>query len=138
MAADRWVRSGSVDFLPFFEQQISHSGYRFLYRPPLNLLRQEIAGTSIYLDILQKSTSRNGSDDEMAGEASPDGPSFSEKATVDGDLESVAEDKLVSFCGQILKDAAEVQSSSSDAASVDVHRALELRAPVIVKVSYSC
>ncbi|CAA6658725.1 unnamed protein product [Spirodela intermedia] len=103
-------------------------------RPPLNLLRQEIAGTSIYLDILQKSTSRNESDDETAGDALPDDLSFSEKATADGDLESVAEDKLVSFCGQILKDAAEVQSSSSDAASVDVHRALELRAPVIVKV----
>ncbi|XP_078429515.1 HOPM interactor 7 isoform X2 [Wolffia australiana] len=97
-------------------------------RPPLNLLRQEITGTSIYLDILHKSTSMK---EETTG--SMDDPSFLEK-TVEGDLESMAEDKLVSFCGQVLKDAAEVQSSSVEAANVEAHRALELRAPVIVKV----
>ena len=47
----------------------------------------------------------------------------------------MAEEKLVSFCGQVLKSAAEIQSTSGEAASMEAHRALELRAPVVVKVN---
>ncbi|KAL5698618.1 Brefeldin A-inhibited guanine nucleotide-exchange protein 5 [Ranunculus cassubicifolius] len=87
-------------------------------RPPLNLLRQELAGTSIYLDILHKTTTNTKTRDE------------------EKQLEGVAEEKLVSFCGQILKDASDVQLSGGESASnnVDIHRVLELRSPVIVKV----
>lgn len=85
-------------------------------RPPLNLLRQELAGTGIYLDILQKSTASSSDEGE-------------EK------LEGIAEDKLVSFCGQILREASDLHSGSAEsAANVDIHRVLELRSPVIVKV----
>ncbi|MQL87481.1 hypothetical protein Taro_020024 [Colocasia esculenta] len=103
-------------------------------RPPFNLLRQEIAGTSIYLDILHKSTSRYGMDNGIVNEELCGDPSYSEKAIAEENIESIAEGKLVSFCGQILKEAAELHSSSLEAANVDIHRALELRSPVIVKV----
>uniref|UniRef100_A0A1D1YN54 Brefeldin A-inhibited guanine nucleotide-exchange protein 2 n=1 Tax=Anthurium amnicola TaxID=1678845 RepID=A0A1D1YN54_9ARAE len=105
-----------------------------LDRPPLNLLRQEISGTSIYLDILHKSTSRYGMGNNIANEELSVNSGYSETAIEEKNLEGIAEEKLVSFCGQILKEAAELQSSSLEAASVDIHRALELRAPVIVKV----
>lgn len=51
-------------------------------------------------------------------------------------IKNLAEGKLVSFCGQILKEASDLQPSTGEAASADVHRVLDLRAPVIVKVYY--
>ncbi|KAK8952793.1 Brefeldin A-inhibited guanine nucleotide-exchange protein 5 [Platanthera guangdongensis] len=109
-------------------------------RPPLNLLRQEIAGTSIYLDVLQKSTSTT-NDNEVA---SIDGPSHemesrneishSETKNPEVKLKLLAEEKLVSFCGQILKEASDLQPGAIESANSDVHRVLDLRAPVIVKV----
>lgn len=89
-------------------------------RPPLNILRQELAGTCIYLDVLQKTTSGINSDDE---------PSDEEKK-----LEGIAEGKLVSFCEQVLRDASELQSTAGETTNMDVHRVLALRSPVIVKV----
>nr|CAD1819327.1 unnamed protein product [Ananas comosus var. bracteatus] len=84
-------------------------------RPPPNLLRQEISGTSIYLEILHKSTTVSGSGNEE-------------------NLKSLAEEKLVSFCGQILREASDLQPVTGEASSADIHRVLDLRAPVIVKV----
>jgi hypothetical protein len=49
-------------------------------------------------------------------------------------IKYLAEGKLVSFCGQVLKEASDLQPSTGDAASVDIHNVLDLRAPVIVKV----
>lgn len=49
-------------------------------------------------------------------------------------VKNLAEGKLVSFCGQILKEASDLQPSTGEAASADIHRVLDLRAPVIVKV----
>ncbi|KAG6492868.1 hypothetical protein ZIOFF_047836 [Zingiber officinale] len=91
-------------------------------RLPLNLLRQEMRGTSIYLEILHKSTgtdNKNNSHEPLNSE---------EK------LLSAAEEKLVSFCGQILKEASDLKPSTGEAGSANIHRVLDLRAPVIVKV----
>jgi guanine nucleotide-exchange factor len=51
-------------------------------------------------------------------------------------LKNLAEGKLVSFCGQILKEASDLQPSTGETASADIHRVLDLRAPVIIKVYY--
>ncbi|PIA33201.1 hypothetical protein AQUCO_04200151v1 [Aquilegia coerulea] len=106
-------------------------------RPPLNLLRQELAGTSIYLDILQKATSASTTNNENAVDINVshgiDVTSVNDR-TKDEKLEGVAEEKLVSFCGQILKEASELQSGTGESANVDIHRVLELRSPIIVKV----
>ncbi|XP_023737660.1 brefeldin A-inhibited guanine nucleotide-exchange protein 5 [Lactuca sativa] len=89
-------------------------------RPPLNLLRQELAGTCIYLDALQKTTCGV------------------EKGEVDDDVavKSDAEEKLVSFCGQVLKEASDFQSSIGEGTNnnMEVHQVLGLRSPIIVKV----
>ncbi|EEF46181.1 guanine nucleotide-exchange, putative [Ricinus communis] len=108
-------------------------------RPPLNLLRQELTGTSIYLDVLQKTTSGFHAKKEQ-----PTEPNVSEDVNItsvqngdttgDAKLEGIAEEKLVSFCEQVLKEASDLQSSVGEATNMDVHRVLELRSPVIVKV----
>lgn len=49
-------------------------------------------------------------------------------------LEGAAEGKLVSFCEQVLKETSDLQSSLGESTNMDVHRVLELRSPVIVKV----
>lgn len=118
--------------------------YLLFNRPPLNLLRQELAGTCIYLDILQKSTSGNVHKNEHCDsngfldvnvssvkiDSSHSGRSGTEKK-----LEVIAEEKLVSFCEQVLREASELQSNASgETTNMDVHRVLELRSPVIVKV----
>lgn len=54
----------------------------------------------------------------------------------DKKLEMVAEEKLVSFCGQVLREASEIQSSLGETINMDIHRVLELRSPVIVKVCF--
>lgn len=100
-------------------------------RPPLNLLRQEIEGTSIYLDILQKSTSTFDSNNDEHSKTN--GPVETVVESEDK-VKSLAEEKFVSFCGQILKEASDLQPSSGEAASADIHRVLDLRAPIIVKV----
>ncbi|KAG2646178.1 hypothetical protein PVAP13_2KG490600 [Panicum virgatum] len=98
-------------------------------RPPLNLLRQELAGTTIYLDILHKSTVEQ---EERDSTEEADG--FSVESGEQEKIKDLAEGKLVSFCGQILKEASDLQPSTGEAASADIHRVLDLRAPVIVKV----
>lgn len=92
----------------------------FLDRPPLNLLRQELTGTRIYLDILHKST------------AAVD--NHKEEVVREEKLERVAEEKLVSFCERVLREASEIQSSVGETTNMDTHRVLELRSPIIVKV----
>ncbi|KAD4982629.1 hypothetical protein R6Q59_002233 [Mikania micrantha] len=92
-------------------------------RPPLNLLRQELAGTCIYLDALQKTTSRVNLDQN--GSLNED-----DDATVKTD----AEEKLVSFCGQVLKEASDFQSSIGDTTNMEIHQVLGLRSPIIVTV----
>ncbi|OWM73823.1 hypothetical protein CDL15_Pgr015123 [Punica granatum] len=101
-------------------------------RPPSNLLCQELAGTSIYLDILQKTTSGNTSLRKEQPESSEDdiGASNAEE----GKLFSIAEEKLVTFCEQVLKDVSDLQSDIGETTNMDIHRVLELRSPVIVKV----
>lgn len=98
-------------------------------RPPLNLLRQELAGTTIYLEILHKSTVHNG-----ANGSSEETNGSSVESDQQEKLRSLAEGKLVSFCGNILKEASDLQPSNGETASADIHRVLDLRAPVIMKV----
>lgn len=102
-----------------------------LGRPPLNLLRQELEGTSIYLDVLQKTTSSFDGNNEKQQESDDcsGGHSSGEEK-----LERIAEEKLVSFCEQVLREVSELQSSVGETANMDVHRVLELRSPIIVKV----
>lgn len=89
-------------------------------RPPLNLLRQELAGTCIYLDILQKTTAAVKIEKE--------------EQVQEEKLGEVAEGKLVSFCEQVLREASDFQSSMEETTNMDVHHVLELRSPVVVKV----
>ncbi|KAL3654009.1 Brefeldin A-inhibited guanine nucleotide-exchange protein 5 [Castilleja foliolosa] len=86
-------------------------------RPPSTILRQEFSGTCIYLDILQKTTA-----------------AVKEEAKKDEKLEGVAEEKLVSFCEQVLRDASDIQSNMEETTNMEIHRILELRSPIIVKV----
>ncbi|KAG6582539.1 Brefeldin A-inhibited guanine nucleotide-exchange protein 5, partial [Cucurbita argyrosperma subsp. sororia] len=113
-------------------------------RPPLNLLRQELAGTSIYLDILLKATSGfNGIEAEQettvdnlevdTASAKDDLTSLQDSSAVNN-VDGIAESRLVSFCEQALRDASDLQSSAGEATHMDVHRVLELRSPVIIKV----
>ncbi|XP_042487874.1 brefeldin A-inhibited guanine nucleotide-exchange protein 5-like [Macadamia integrifolia] len=111
-------------------------------RPPSNLLRQEFAGTCIYLDVLQRTTSAFDTDrvEPMDSNSFCDNrvtevhiPTYPENSNVEEGVEGIAEEKLVSFCGQILKEASDLQSGTGEA-NVDVHRVLELRSPIIVKV----
>ncbi|KAG8390693.1 hypothetical protein BUALT_Bualt01G0110100 [Buddleja alternifolia] len=89
-------------------------------RPPLNLLRQEMAGTCIYLDILQKTT--------------VEVDIHKEEQVKDEKVEGVAEEKLVSYCEQVLREASDFQSSMEETTNMDVHQVLELRSPILVKV----
>ncbi|XVE53803.1 hypothetical protein DITRI_Ditri03aG0031500 [Diplodiscus trichospermus] len=113
-------------------------------RPPLNLLRQELAGTCIYLDVLQKTTSGfndnngqhlepNGSEDTVIS-SDYSGSTLVEHSSAETKLQGTAEGKLVSFCEQVLRDASDLQSTIGETSNVDIHRVLELRSPIIVKV----
>ncbi|XP_065849956.1 brefeldin A-inhibited guanine nucleotide-exchange protein 5 isoform X1 [Euphorbia lathyris] len=128
--------AASYNSYPNLRMQMHHIPVE---RPPLNLLRQELAGTTIYLDVLQKTTSDVHSKEQVLdSSASEDvnvtstqnGSSFKE----DERLEGIAEEKLVSFCEQILKEASDLQSTVGETTNMDVHRVLELRSPIIVKV----
>lgn len=109
-------------------------------RPPLNLLRQELAGTCIYLDVLQKTTAgvhsngdgRSVCDDVDSTSVNDDASSA--KPFKEEKLGGIAEEKLVSFCGQVLKEASEFQASVGETTNMEIHRVLELRSPIIVKV----
>lgn len=101
-----------------------------------------MTGTSVYLDILRKTTTTHSiketkyiDDDGNVEKNSTANFCNNEVSEEDRKLRLVAEEKLVSFCEQILKDASEMHSSKDDSASVEIHRVLELRAPVVVKVT---
>ncbi|KAH9613532.1 hypothetical protein KSS87_009647 [Heliosperma pusillum] len=113
-------------------------------RPPSNLLRQELAGACIYLDVLQRTTSELGiiKENNVELNDSPDTnttPTNNHLSTVayskeEEQLEQVAEEKLVSFCGHVLKEASEFQLTAGGTNNKEIHRVLELRSPIIVKV----
>ncbi|KAL2937664.1 Brefeldin A-inhibited guanine nucleotide-exchange protein 5 [Bienertia sinuspersici] len=113
-------------------------------RPPLNLLRQELTSTCIYMDILQKTTSELDTNREnnletsdiKVSNASPTMSDLNTKAysTADEKLGRVAEEKLVSFCGHMLQEASDFQSAVGETTDMEIHRVLELRSPVIVRV----
>lgn len=106
-------------------------------RPPLNLLRQELAGTCVYLDILQKATADVNDAKGEVHEARLSENGDSHLGVVDGEeerLRGIAEDKLVAFCEQILREASDFQSSMEETANMHIHRVLELRSPIVVKV----
>ncbi|URD90555.1 hypothetical protein MUK42_27967 [Musa troglodytarum] len=111
-------------------------------RLPLNLLRQEITGTSIYLEILHKSTAtQNGSsleqgisDGPFVRTSSVNDSRYAGSSDSEEKLKGIAEEKLVSFCGQILEEASELKPISGETGSAELHRVLDMRAPVIVKV----
>jgi guanine nucleotide-exchange factor len=104
-------------------------------RPPLNLLRQELAGTCIYMDILQKATSGYDARKERDNTHPDTDTTSANNSNAEEKLERVAEEKLVSFCEQVLREASDVQASVGETTNMDIHRVLELRSPIIVKVS---
>lgn len=111
-------------------------------RPPVNLLRQELSGTSIYLNILQKTTSgfKNERENEQVidnGDSTVKSSlAVSDQAKEEEDLERIAEEKLVSFCRQVLREASDIQTQSGmgENINMDIHQVLELRSPIIVQV----
>ncbi|KAG2691211.1 hypothetical protein I3843_08G000100 [Carya illinoinensis] len=129
--------------LPLLEFAASYNSYTNLRTrmhqnniwPPLNLLRQELAGTCIYLDILQKATSGDYMDEERYPNSPVDVDTAStDKSSTEEKLARVAEEKLVSFCEQVLREASDLQSSVGETTNMDIHCVLELRSPIIVKV----
>jgi guanine nucleotide-exchange factor len=115
----------------------------FLDRPPINLLRQELAGTGVYLDILQKATNGFEANKEKSPESdklqhadstADSDSSITQQSDDEEKFERVAEEKLVSFCEQVLREASDLQSSTGETTNMDIHRVLELRAPIIIKV----
>ncbi|GLJ11220.1 hypothetical protein SUGI_0147450 [Cryptomeria japonica] len=111
-------------------------------RLPVNILRQEIEGTRIYLEVLLKATTQLNADDEEElsntisneDEASAVKVSNYEMKAEELKLQEIAEQKLVSFCGQVLTETSSLQPGAGEAVDADVHRVLVLRAPIIVKV----
>ncbi|KAK1413426.1 hypothetical protein QVD17_35199 [Tagetes erecta] len=95
-------------------------------RPPFNLIRQEFTGTCIYLEALHKTTSGIGLNQNGELKTSDDDD--------DGKVKSNAEEKLASFCGQVLKEASDFQTSFGDGNNMEIHQVLELRSPIVVKV----
>ncbi|GAU16778.1 hypothetical protein TSUD_200210 [Trifolium subterraneum] len=115
-------------------------------RPPINLLRQELAGTGVYLDILQKATygfeankEKSPESDKLqhADSTADSDSSITQHSDDEEKFERVAEEKLVSFCEQVLREASDLQSSTGETTNMDIHRVLELRAPIIIKVLQS-
>lgn len=109
----------------------------------MNLLRQELAGTKIYLEILQKPTYGFDTNKEQnlqsdgvqdADSKMDDGCSVAQLSEAEEKFERIAEEKLVSFCELVLREASDLQSSAGETTNVDIHRVLELRAPIIMKV----
>lgn len=87
-------------------------------------------GTCVYLDILHTTIAAvdaNKNSQEI---------SDSQESNAELKLDRVAEEKLVSFCGHVLKDASDFLSAVKGATNVEIHRVLELRSPIIVKVWY--
>ncbi|XP_019455526.1 PREDICTED: brefeldin A-inhibited guanine nucleotide-exchange protein 5-like isoform X4 [Lupinus angustifolius] len=111
-------------------------------RPPVNLLRQELTGTGIYLDILQKATCGFETNKESDGSQdtnsiADNGSSITQHSDGEEKFERIAEEKLVSFCEQVLREASDLQSTTGETTNMDIHRVLEMRAPIIVKVLQS-
>lgn len=88
-------------------------------------------GTCVYLDILHKTIAAVDTNEENSREVSD-----SQESNAELKLDRVAEEKLVSFCGHVLKDASDFLSAVKGATNVEIHRVLELRSPIIVKVWY--
>lgn len=114
-----------------------------LDRQPINLIRQESAATSIYLDILQKSIYGFDTDIEGSPQSngfhdadtiSDNGLSISENSKAEINFVKIVEERMVAFFEQALKEASDIHSGAGHAANMDIHRVLELRAPLIVKV----
>jgi guanine nucleotide-exchange factor len=111
-------------------------------RLPVNILRQEIEGTHIYLEVLHKSTvqdNTNGEDlknniSNLDDSSAANVSNHKDIKKEEEKLREIAEQKLVSFCGQVLKDTSDLQPGLGEAVDADVHRVLVLRSPVIVKV----
>ncbi|KAF7836855.1 brefeldin A-inhibited guanine nucleotide-exchange protein 5 [Senna tora] len=104
-------------------------------RPPVNLLRQESTAISIYLDILQKSTlGVDTEEEENADTILDNGLSISQHSKEESKLVKIAEEKMVTLFEQVLNEASDLQAGAGEMANMDIHRVLELRAPVIVKV----
>ncbi|KAH9305375.1 hypothetical protein KI387_009779, partial [Taxus chinensis] len=111
-------------------------------RLPVNILRQEIEGTRIYLEVLQKATAQFNAEgeEELSKYISNENdssavkvPNYNEMKEEEGKLKEIAEEKLVSFCGHVLIETSSLQPGAGEAVDADVHRVLVLRAPVIVK-----
>eukprot|EP00897_Mesotaenium_endlicherianum_P003192 jgi/Mesen1/2900/ME000175S02055 len=132
-------------------------------RPPPSLLRQEIAGTQLYLTTLFRvigdpaapslasPLNMNGSAFEttvLLGSVpslEPLAPALSKtpsrprqvdprEAEEEASLREEALQKLLAFVQRVLEDAASLQPGAGESVDADVHRTLAMRAPVVSKV----
>ncbi|KAI9114056.1 hypothetical protein K1719_015307 [Acacia pycnantha] len=108
-------------------------------RPPVNILRQESAAMSIYLDVLQKSTYESDANKEENGfqysDSVSDNDIYNDQHLEEGtEFVKMAKGKMVAVFEQVLAEVSELQSSAGEATNKDIHRVLELRAPLIVMV----
>ncbi|KAH7282739.1 hypothetical protein KP509_35G045800 [Ceratopteris richardii] len=122
--------------------RIRQSGNERACRPPTNLLRQENEGTKVYLAILNRAISEydirdtdkplsNGSisDNDNSLDASGDISKGVQKH-----VQETAEERMVSFCAQILKEASLSNPNVGDVVDGDSFLAASLRSPIVVKV----
>eukprot|EP00250_Pteridium_aquilinum_P021613 c25178_g1_i1 orf=72-5432(+) len=109
-------------------------------RPPPNLLRQELEGTRIYLTILNRSITECETHTEhtpLSNGPLPH-PEADESEDVlkgeQGSVREAAEERMVSFCAHILKEASVSQPTIGDVLEAETFFAATLRSPVVVKV----
>lgn len=98
------------------------------FRPPLNLLRQEFTATCIYLEALHNTTSETNSNQNDGGLIK------TSDEEDDHQVKTNAEEKLASFCCQVLKEASDFQTSIGETNNMEIHQVLEMRSPIVVKV----
>lgn len=110
-------------------------------RPPPNLLRQEIEGTRIYLTILNRTITEcepPSQHNAVSNGSLSHGEELDDSGYVsrgeDWQVREAAEQRLVSFCAHILKEASISQPGIGDVLEADAFFAATLRSPIIVKV----
>lgn len=92
------------------------------------------------MDILLKTTSgfKDNEEQHPGSNNTEDVTSDNEASSLNDnsqeEAEGIAEEKLVSFCELVLREASDLQSSVGETTNMQIHRVQELRAPIIVKV----
>ncbi|KAI5080659.1 hypothetical protein GOP47_0003842 [Adiantum capillus-veneris] len=113
-------------------------------RPPPNLLRQEIEGTRIYLTVLNRAITEGEVHTIHISQGESNGSIPHKSEDVCGAKEilksdqllarEAAEERMVAFCAQVLKEASVSQPTIGDVLEPDAFLAASLRSPIVVQV----